>query len=260
MAKKIAVAKVCSIGAKCKGTCIERSKSCLPDITTGQKDKVVDAAKKLKKAAPDRNTQVTKLVSAFTAKGGSIPAASKLLVGLTDLSDSKKVEAKISSINFASESLKENTRNFLQLTGKTDIDIVRITSSKAGSHAMGTQKSLNIKEGLNPIAERQQLYHEMGHHVEYSGNNKKLANDFIEKYATGPVQSLRKITGDNSWNLSEVARPGNFFSPYVARIYPSGNTEVYSVGLEQFASPAKLAAFHAKSPEHFNLIIDSIKN
>jgi hypothetical protein len=254
MARKIT--KTCSIGSKCKGTCIEKSKACLPELTAAKKSKVSDAVKKLN----SRESVIDKLIKDFENKGGSIPAASKLLVGLSELHSSKKVEEKIGKINFASESLKENTRAFLQLTGKTNIDLEKVTSSKAGSHAIGTQKSVNIKEGLSTIAERQQLYHELGHYAEYLPGNKKRANDFIEKHATGPVQSLRKITGNNSWTLSEVARPGNFFSPYVGRIYASGNTEVFSVGLEQFASPAKLSAFYQKAPEHFNLIMDFIKS
>lgn len=250
MVRKTVKGKTCSLGSKCKGTCIERTKECLPEVSEKNKTKVASAA---------RGVKVEKLVADFIAKKGSIPAASKLLVGLTDLADKDKVEAKLATMTFASESLKENTRAFMLLTGKTDIDLTKVNSSKAGSHALGNQKSLNIKEGLTPIQERQQLYHELGHYREYTGTNKKIANDFIEKYATGPVQPLRRITGDNSWNLSEVARPGDFFSPYVSRVYSSGNTEVFSVGYEQFASPAKLSAFYNKAPNHFQLIMDDAR-
>ena len=256
MPKKLVGDKKCSIGARCKGTCIEKTKECLIDTKPADKTKIKKAVEKL----GGRATSVDRLVKEFEKKGGSIPAASKLLVGLSGLNDPKKIEEKLNKITFASSSLKENTREFLQLTGKTNIGLDKVNSSKAGSHAIGTQKSLNIKEGLPSLSERQQIYHELGHFSEYLGDNKKKANDFIEKQATGPIQSLRKITGNNTWTLSEVARPGNFFSPYVGRIYASGNTEVFSVGLEQFASPAKLSAFYQKSPEHFNLIIEFIKS
>jgi hypothetical protein len=51
---------------------------------------------------------------------------------------------------------------------------------------------------------------------------------------------------------------GNFTDHYVGKICSGKATEVYSMGLEQFANPEALSAFALKENEHFLLILGVI--
>jgi hypothetical protein len=103
-----------------------------------------------------------------------------------------------------------------------------------------------------------QVYHEVSHSFE--NRNPKLRN-LAEKWrkarATGPVQSLRDITGNNGYDPSERAVPDDFMSPYVGKIYPPqvGGTEVISMGYEYMVSPKKMSQLFMEDPEHFYLIV-----
>lgn len=100
------------------------------------------------------------------------------------------------------------------------------------------------------------IFHEVGHHLEYSYPEiQKSANEFLQKRSTGQVQTLRKITKSKSFRTDEIAIIDKFIDPYVGKIYKGGATEVVSMGLERFCTPAAMKKFKDRDPEHFHYIL-----
>ncbi len=109
------------------------------------------------------------------------------------------------------------------------------------------------------------LYHEFGHVL--MGDNPDLEDmnqRWLESRATGKAQKLSEITGNESYGDNEIALPGPFFTPYVARQYEPPDSlhprnEVFSTGIEHFGSIKKMIDFYSKDPEHFALIVGTLK-
>lgn len=118
---------------------------------------------------------------------------------------------------------------------------------------------INVGLEKTPAAQRNTLWHEFGHHLEYSTPGVlEASKGFIKDRASGaPPELLRKITGSNNFDLDEVAYPGNFISPYVGKIYPN-STEVVSMGLERLSTPASIQSFYRQDPDHFFYVLGLI--
>jgi hypothetical protein len=230
----IKVIKTCAIGVKCKGSCISKSKNCLPDLSAAQKSKVSSAVNKLKPKPFD----------------GKISSAAQLLEKLTG--PKKEGDRLTEKISVAPE-LLNHVKDFNRLVGR-DLNIKEVRLAPERSYAdMGA--GLIVIDSRKPASShRVALFHEMGHFLERSSPKiMTQAKEFIEQKATGPKQLLAKLTGDNRYG-SEQAFPGKFVFPYVGKTYISGSTEVISVGLEHFISPLAMSKLYKADPEHFNLI------
>ena len=121
-----------------------------------------------------------------------------------------------------------------------------------------------INVGKQPSTEEAEsdLWHEFGHHVEFSNPDLLPAmKSWIQTRASGKLEKLSVLTGDPSYKDDEVAWAGNFgLGPYVGKDYESA-TEVISMGLEKFSTPSKMFDFYLKDPEHFALtlgVLDSL--
>lgn len=107
------------------------------------------------------------------------------------------------------------------------------------------------------------VFHEVGHHIEYSVPGVfHLCEAFRAKrvepnVAAIPLNQL-KPEALGRYGEHEVAYKGNFIDHYVGKICLGKATEVYSMGLEQFANPEALSAFALKDNEHFLLILGVI--
>jgi hypothetical protein len=68
---------------------------------------------------------------------------------------------------------------------------------------------------------------------------------------------LRDLKPGFHYGPDEIATPDHFLDPYVGRIYPNGETELLSTGLQYlYQSPAKFAS---EDPEHFLVTILAAK-
>ena len=108
---------------------------------------------------------------------------------------------------------------------------------------------------------RETLFHEFGHHVEFSdAKAMKRFADWRDKKAIDPNEAtpLNKIMKGSGYDKSEVARRDSYFDPYVGKVYPDGATEVYSMGIESFASGASLANLRQKDRSHFDLVVNHL--
>jgi SPP1 gp7 family putative phage head morphogenesis protein len=112
---------------------------------------------------------------------------------------------------------------------------------------------------LSSTDDTKTLLHETGHIIEFSNSKvKDAANAFLERRTEGETaQKLADITGIGDYNSYEKAKPDNFMSPYIGKIYADKSTEVISTGLEyMYDNPARLAD---QDPELFDLIVDVLQ-
>jgi hypothetical protein len=71
------------------------------------------------------------------------------------------------------------------------------------------------------------------------------------------LRPLNKIEPNGNYESYERAFEDDFLTPYVGKVYGDGETEIVSMGLEwMFKNPAE---FHAKDPDHFDLILRILK-
>ena len=81
-------------------------------------------------------------------------------------------------------------------------------------------------------------------------NKVRKAQDALKKYK---LRRLNEIQPENNYKKNEVAFEDDFLDPYVGKVYDSGDTEIVSMGLQwMYKNPAE---FHAKDPDHFDLIL-----
>lgn len=101
------------------------------------------------------------------------------------------------------------------------------------------------------------LWHESGHHLEYSNPNlKTVATNWLKTRSSGEIRSLNELYNTNEFKANEMVYVGNFgLGQYVGAVNPSGSTEVISMGLEKFYDGRNMEDFYKKDPEHFFLIL-----
>ena len=147
--------------------------------------------------------------------------------------------------------LSDQIADFNQLTNGAPTTLNRITITEKRAHATRDGLARYHGPGSEPT-----LWHEMAHHLEYADPAMaKVAEDWVKSRATGPEESLRKLTGNNRYDRSEKAYPDHFIDPYVGKVYEGGATEVLSMGLETFSSPERMIQLAAKDPDHFALVL-----
>lgn len=100
------------------------------------------------------------------------------------------------------------------------------------------------------------VIHEIGHVVEIETPGASRQNrDWIASKATGPLESLNKLTKTNKYKPSEYAYPGDFYVPYVSKYYFSGDTEVVSMGAQELLDVESAGLLLAKAPDQFYLAL-----
>jgi hypothetical protein len=85
-----------------------------------------------------------------------------------------------------------------------------------------------------------------------SGNHMKVLkiSKALKKYR---LRRLNEIQPLSDYKKNEVAFEDDFLDPYVGKVYDTGDTEIVSMGLQwMYKNPAE---FHAKDPDHFDLIL-----
>jgi SPP1 gp7 family putative phage head morphogenesis protein len=149
--------------------------------------------------------------------------------------------------------------DYIDLTG--GFETQQIKFYRAGKRA-SADKDIDGSPGLNVGSDldKTTLFHEMSHHMEFNDPKKlEMAVDFILSRSTSPTPvSLKKLTGIN-YSRSEIAYPDNFLDAYVGKEYKNldgtwNATEVYPMGIQQFADPIKLKAAFEKDPEFMHFI------
>lgn len=91
--------------------------------------------------------------------------------------------------------------------------------NSARAYAARTERLIVIGKGARCNAKT--LWHEMGHHIEYSYPEvRAAARAFLVKRAKGqPVRSLKAIYPDSNYKIGEISVEDGFKSHYTSRIY-----------------------------------------
>lgn len=128
-----------------------------------------------------------------------------------------------------------------------------------GSGALRAYASKAGEIDVGGYANAESIYHEMGHHLEFSYPEAlQIATDFVFKRASGSPKRLNELTSGD-YDDSEVAYPDAFVDPYVGKIYNDGSTEVISMGLERFTDAKSMRRFYNKDPDHFRLTLEILQ-
>lgn len=154
------------------------------------------------------------------------------------------------------------SNNKVETLGSIENPIFRVDRAYAMSPFLGRNGSIAMSpNNTDSRSHETTFWHEFGHHVEFSNPEVYQASmSWVRSRATSEQpQSLNSLVGTDYYRKNEVALPGNFFSPYVGKVYPGGGkyktTEAFSMGFQHFHSPEAMVKFYERDPEHFQLIV-----
>ena len=152
--------------------------------------------------------------------------------------------------------VKTALEDFLNLTGgkgSQSLEIIVLDDDRPYASQSG-----DINIGRERGDRSPTIFHEMGHHLEFSEKgSEKAARTWIESRATGKPRKLSQLT-PLDYDDDEIAIPDKFIDPYVGKIYEDKSTEVYAMGLQHFVSAKEMETLYRQDPEHFHLIVGAI--
>lgn len=146
--------------------------------------------------------------------------------------------------------------DILMLTGgKGKETVKRLILDDPRAYANRGEELINVGAGLDLRTQ----YHEFFHHVEFNSEAyRQAAEEWRDSRAFDKEPELLKtITGIN-YDDDEEAMRGNYYDPYVGKIYSDGATEVLSMGGERFATAEDMVKFLDADPGHFKFILGVI--
>ena len=96
-------------------------------------------------------------------------------------------------------------------------------------------------------------FHEYGHLLEDATSVRRKTSAWLRaRSGHKPPMRYNAISG---WSKdTQMAYKNKFIDPYVGKIYISGNTEVISMGMQQFTDYKRMLRFAKKDFDHFSLI------
>lgn len=159
------------------------------------------------------------------------------------------------------DALMQDAADFYQLTGgrgKSSMDRFDRTDSRASAR----QGSVNIGN-----YDRETIFHELGHHMEFSspGMLQAAVSYRTEMSTSSQPEKLNKLTRID-YDDNEIALPGKYIDPYVGKVYRNKyngedtSTEVTSMGIQYFSSPARLKHLAETAPEYYHYMVGILTN
>ena len=139
------------------------------------------------------------------------------------------------------DSFKRDLKEVYKLSGGNIQTLTTIDLLRGRSFASLQTRSIS----LNPRGGRRTLWHEVGHHFEFSNPNYlALARAFLADRTNGDTSAiapLNQFYEQGNYGSKEIAITDSLSSPYIGKIYGSANissascTEVFSSGFEFLA-------------------------
>jgi hypothetical protein len=173
----------------------------------------------------------------------------------------KPAIARLKKMGYAPDAVRADMAEFYRFTGGR-VSLVKI-HSKGDKRANATDIEAHGKIGTVNIDGRfckRTLWHELAHHMESDPVAKMAAGRYIRRRSVdGKQYSLRSLSGNTSYRRDEVAFNGNFFSPYVGKVYGDGVTEVFAMGVESFSDAEMLARRAVQDPQTLEFIAGYVK-
>ena len=247
---------------------LEKVKSLSPSRKSIERDltELENISEKIrrKKATPEDIEEGNKLRKNLEKTISDYEEASKIMGNLRS-----KVLASGNSVRASqiTSELRNNNPDFQKPSVWQEIgDLHTVTSGKVSTlkkvvtdedraYASKEEGSINTGRYGSKEVTSMALWHEFGHHIEYSQDQyREAAREYlISRSLPGSrLQSLRRITGNKEYDRSERAYVTDLgLGPYVGKYYPDGTTEVISMGLEMFQNPNSMLDFMEKDYDHF---------
>jgi hypothetical protein len=107
----------------------------------------------------------------------------------------------------------------------------------------------NHRVVIRPDADTFTVAHELGHHLATVSYGDMYARDFLRKRTLPETVPLARLTGDASYNTSEIAHPDRLINPYAGKEYGNSTTEIVSMGIENMMRDP--VWFYEHDREHF---------
>lgn len=227
-----------------------------------KRDKLVEEWKVDK--AKDKLDELDKLTADLKSPGRMIidAIASKSPISVEAASDyassqviDKNVITSLAKKGYSEDALRADIAEFYRLVGGK---IVPIQISAERSNRAFAQSGGD--DGLGKIVidgsfTKRVLWHEMGHHVEYSNELARYAAQaFLERRRESDKLYMLRDIDHKGYDRSELAYKDAFYSFYVGKYYKHGYTEVISMGFDCLATPERTAMLASKDKEHLELI------
>lgn len=126
------------------------------------------------------------------------------------------------------------------------------------TRASSSENDITVPEDCSDAT----LFHEIGHVIEKTIPELKKKCFLWRDSRRDPQKGtmlLSEVTGNSKYGKEERVVVDDFIDPYVGKVYPGGGTEVFSMGLQQFATPESLRLFAEKDFDHFSFIVGILK-
>ena len=156
--------------------------------------------------------------------------------------------------NYDEAGLKKDLSEFYRLTGGRLGSVVIQTEGSRRANASHGSGVINIDSRFT----KKTFFHELAHLLEREPKILAAEIAFRDSRAdmSKGLRKLRNITKNPGYKSDEVAYVGDYFDPYVGKVYPRNNsTEVMSMGLQMFSSPESIVDLRTKAPEMFNMMV-----
>jgi hypothetical protein len=247
-------AKSCSTGANCKSTCIAKSKDCLKEKSNEQ---VKQSVLKLKGKKPSRDKEdIAKELKIFKLKRGSVEAAEVYLKNrMTEGNSHKsKIHALEVPISGGSEAQQKVLRNEVYKYTLTTGHYPEITALKIVPNRSSVdinKGDIEIKASNNADHLAKSLWHEMAHMLELDPKLKDAAVKFRESNSEGSLKLMSELTGNLGYKDNEEGYSSKVWEsqPYIGKVNVTGNTEIFSMSIENLRSPVALAKAYESIPK-----------
>jgi SPP1 gp7 family putative phage head morphogenesis protein len=162
----------------------------------------------------------------------------------------------------------------VQMTNGRGLNTLNKVSYESGRAFADPRGPLNIGYPIpdpggapGKFVSRSDLFHEYGHHVEYSLDMADSNRAAVINRATAASRSLTEV---NRAYVDEYYFPDRWVDPYTGKDYAPGAkdpravrdvyTEVTSMGLEHFHSSQAMVHLITKDPEHFYQVLGAISD
>lgn len=168
---------------------------------------------------------------------------------------------KLEAMGYGVEKVRQDMAQCYRfLRGRVEkLKIVTTENKRAWAMIGGHGEPGLIAVGKN--FDKRVLWHEMGHHVEADPAALAAAKYFIRYRATSPIpQKLNDLLPGSNYEEHEIAFIDHFFDPYAGKDYAQGATEIFSMGVEAFSSPEKLALFLKRDPQTVEFVRGYLKS
>ena len=170
----------------------------------------------------------------------------------------KNAERRMKKAGYAIEDVRKDMAEFYRLVGGRLPKCKVITEGRRRACAKLKDYAVSIDSRFD----KRTLFHEMAHLLETDIRLKAMSQRFLmsrAKPGSRPVL-LKRLDPKRRWDRGESAFVDNFFDVYAGKYYQDGVTEVLSMGVQMFSSPALMMDLYDKDREMFSMVYGMLLN